>query len=107
MLVLSRKRDERIRIGNNIEIIVVEIQGGRVRLGITAPSNIPVHRAEIAEQIKNAQSTSAPVDDQQKEHEGDDESDLESSPHQQQAHESGNRRPQRLYRTANSAYALG
>ena len=48
MLVLSRRKAESIRIGNNIEIFVVEIRGGRVRLGIRAPREIPIMRSEIA-----------------------------------------------------------
>ena len=48
MLVLSRRKAEMIRIGENIEIHVVEIRGGRVRLGIRAPREIPVLRSEIA-----------------------------------------------------------
>ena len=48
MLVLSRRKAERIQIGENIEILVVEIRGGRVRLGIRAPQEIRVLRSEIA-----------------------------------------------------------
>jgi len=47
MLILSRKLDEKIIINNNIEIMVVEIEPGRVKLGINAPKEIPVHREEI------------------------------------------------------------
>jgi carbon storage regulator len=47
MLVLSRKRDEKIVIGDNIVITVVEVRGDKVRLGIEAPSDVPVHRAEV------------------------------------------------------------
>ena len=52
MLVLSRQRDESIIIGDNIEITVVDIRGDKVRLGITAPAHIPVHRKEVYEAIK-------------------------------------------------------
>lgn len=52
MLVLSRKRDEKIIIGDNIEIVVVEIRGDKVRLGISAPDEVPVHRQEVYERIK-------------------------------------------------------
>lgn len=51
MLVLSRQRDESIIIGDNIKITVVDIRGDKVRLGIQAPREIPVHRLEIAEAI--------------------------------------------------------
>ena len=47
MLVLQRKRDERIRIGRDIEVVVVKINGNTVRLGIDAPREIPVVRMEI------------------------------------------------------------
>lgn len=51
MLVLSRKVDERILIGNDISLIVVEIRGDKVRLGIDAPRHMPVHREEVAKAI--------------------------------------------------------
>ena len=49
MLVLSRKVGEEIVIGGNIRIMVVEIRGGKVRLGIDAPKDVPVDRQEIHE----------------------------------------------------------
>lgn len=52
MLVLSRQRDELIVIGNNIVITVVDICLGKVRLGISAPTEIPVHRQEVYEAIQ-------------------------------------------------------
>jgi len=52
MLVLSRQRDETIMIGDDVEITVVDIRGDKVRLGITAPSHVPVHRKEVYEAIK-------------------------------------------------------
>ena len=52
MLVLSRQRDESIVIGNDIIITIVDIRGEKVRLGITAPAHVPVHRKEIYEAIK-------------------------------------------------------
>ncbi len=52
MLVLSRQRDETIMIGDDIEITVVDIRGDKVRLGITAPTSIAVHRKEVYEAIK-------------------------------------------------------
>lgn len=51
MLVLSRKQDERILIGEDIVITVVRIGDGKVRLGIDAPRSVPIHREEIAEAI--------------------------------------------------------
>mgnify|MGYP003345196516 FL=1 len=47
MLVLSRQRDESIMIGDNIVVTIVDIRGDKVRLGINAPAEIPVHRQEI------------------------------------------------------------
>jgi carbon storage regulator len=52
MLVLSRQRDETIMIGDDIEVTVVDIRGDKVRLGITAPKEIAVHRKEVYEAIK-------------------------------------------------------
>lgn len=52
MLVLSRQRDESIMIGDNIEITIVDIRGDKVRLGIEAPTEIPVHRQEVFEAIQ-------------------------------------------------------
>lgn len=52
MLVLSRLKDETIMIGDNIEITVVDIRGDKVRLGITAPTEVPVHRKEVYEAIR-------------------------------------------------------
>ncbi|MEZ6244179.1 MAG: carbon storage regulator CsrA [Phycisphaerales bacterium] len=51
MLVLSRQRDETIMIGDDIEITVVDIRGDKVRLGITAPTRIAVHRKEVYDAI--------------------------------------------------------
>ena len=53
MLVLSRQKDQTIMIGDLIEITVVDIRGDKVRLGITAPLAIPVHRKEVYEAIQN------------------------------------------------------
>lgn len=52
MLVLSRAQDETIRIGEDISIVVVEIRGDRVRIGIVAPKSVPVHRQEVFEAIR-------------------------------------------------------
>ena len=52
MLVLSRHRDESIMIGDNIVVTIVDIRGDKVRLGIDAPQDIPVHRQEVYEAIQ-------------------------------------------------------
>lgn len=57
MLVLSRHRDEQVMIGNDIVLTIVEIRGDKVRLGIQAPANIPVHRREIFEAIQKQIAT--------------------------------------------------
>lgn len=51
MLILTRKRNERIMIGDAIEVIVVDIRGEQVQLGINAPKHVPVHRREVYEAI--------------------------------------------------------
>ena len=52
MLVLSRKKNESIVINDDITIVVVEIRGDKVRLGVEAPKEIPVHRQEVYEAIR-------------------------------------------------------
>jgi len=52
MLVLSRQKDESIMIGDEVEITIVDVRGDKVRLGITAPKSIPVHRREIYDAIQ-------------------------------------------------------
>ncbi|MCC8167046.1 MAG: carbon storage regulator CsrA, partial [Planctomycetes bacterium] len=47
MLVLSRRKDETIMIGDSVEITVVDVRGDTVRIGITAPRNVSVHRKEV------------------------------------------------------------
>ena len=56
MLVLSRQRDESIMIGDDVEIIIVDVRGDKVCLGITAPKSIPVHRREIYDAIQREKS---------------------------------------------------
>lgn len=56
MLVLSRKKQESIQIGEDVKITVVEIRGDKVRLGIDAPKNVPVHRTEVYEAIQQSQN---------------------------------------------------
>jgi carbon storage regulator len=60
MLVLSRQRDESIIIGDNIVITVVDIRGDKVRLGIDAPKEIPVHRQEVYDAIQRENMQAAP-----------------------------------------------
>ncbi len=59
MLVLSRKKNESIIINNDITIVVVEIRGDKVRLGVEAPREVPVHRREVYEAIKRAELAAA------------------------------------------------
>ncbi len=54
MLVLSRKKNESIVINNEITIVVVEIRGDKVRLGVEAPKEVPVHRQEVFEAIQRS-----------------------------------------------------
>ncbi|MBI4585799.1 MAG: carbon storage regulator CsrA [Planctomycetes bacterium] len=54
MLVLTREKEEAIMIGNQIEVKVLEIKGDRVRLGIIAPPEVPIHRMEVYLAIKKA-----------------------------------------------------
>jgi len=62
MLVLTRKVNESINIGNDIEIFVVEIKDDHVKIGIKAPKDVPVHRAEVYKSIieENSLAASAP-----------------------------------------------
>ncbi|MEK7591379.1 MAG: carbon storage regulator CsrA [Patescibacteria group bacterium] len=59
MLVLSRKRGERVMIGD-IEVTILKIQGNRVRLGISAPREIPVHRQEVYLSTQAAKDNAKP-----------------------------------------------
>jgi len=52
MLILTRKEGERVMIGDDIVITLVEMQGDRARIGIDAPRNLPIHREEVHRQIK-------------------------------------------------------
>ncbi|MDH4117536.1 MAG: carbon storage regulator CsrA [Acidimicrobiia bacterium] len=51
MLVLSRRAGESIVIGNDVVITILEVRGGQIRVGVDAPRNLAVHRAEIYEQV--------------------------------------------------------
>jgi carbon storage regulator len=59
MLVLSRQRDQVIMIGDDIEVVIVDIRGDKVRLGITAPKEVAVHRKEVYDQIKRENAAAA------------------------------------------------
>lgn len=72
MLVLSRHRDESIMIGDDVVVTIVDIRGDKVRLGIEAPTEIPVHRQEVYEAIKRENERAARL-------QPDDTQDLEKS----------------------------
>jgi len=59
MLALSRKSNESIIIGNDIEITVLEVKGEQVKIGIKAPKSIPVYREEVYQQIREANKEAA------------------------------------------------
>jgi carbon storage regulator len=61
MLVLSRKKNESIVINNDITVTVVEIRGDKVRLGIVAPKEVPVHRQEVYEAIHGSHHPEPPA----------------------------------------------
>ena len=58
MLVLSRYKDQSIYIGDDIVVTIVDVRGDRIRLGIEAPSTVPVHRQEIYEAIQRENAAS-------------------------------------------------
>ena len=64
MLVLSRNRDESIMIGDNIVVTVVDVRGDKVRLGIQAPKEIPVHRQEVYDAIARENHSASTVQPQ-------------------------------------------
>ena len=68
MLVLSRKKNESIVINNDITIVVVEIRGDKVRLGVEAPKEVPVHRREVYEAIQRGAGATGTADGSAKEH---------------------------------------
>lgn len=88
MLVLSRQRDETIMIGDDVEITVVDIRGDKVRLGISAPRSIQVHRKEVYEAIRRENEKAAGltpsdmsdvIDEDNRKRNQDDESDSDRS----------------------------
>lgn len=62
MLVLTRKVHQSIVIGNDVEVVVLEVRGEQVRLGIRAPKDVTVHRKEIFEQIQSHEGETPPDD---------------------------------------------
>lgn len=65
MLALSRKKGEALVINNNIEITILEIKGEQVKLGISAPKEVPVYRKEVYVQIQEANKEAANIDGMQ------------------------------------------
>lgn len=59
MLALSRKANESIIIGNDVEVTILEVKGDQVKIGITAPKSVPVYREEVYAQIKEANKEAA------------------------------------------------
>lgn len=59
MLALSRKKNEAIIINNNIEITILEVKGDQVKIGVTAPKEVPVYRKEVYVQIQEANKEAA------------------------------------------------
>lgn len=69
MLVLSRKKNESLLVGDTIEVVIVDIRGDKVRIGINAPVAVPVHRREVYDAIQRqggALERPAPIDWQYK-----------------------------------------
>ena len=62
MLVLSRQRDESIMIGDNIVVTIVDIRGDKVRLGVEAPKEVPVHRREVFDAIARGEPVDSGAD---------------------------------------------
>ncbi len=69
MLVLSRQKDESIIIGDDVEVTIVDVRGDKVRLGITAPKEIPVHRREVYEAIQREKKEKEEKEREEKERE--------------------------------------
>jgi len=59
MLILSRKIDEKIRIGNDITVTIIEVHGDQVKIGVEAPKNVKVFRQEVFDAIQNENKEAA------------------------------------------------
>lgn len=62
MLALSRKKNEAIIINNNVEVTILEVKGDQVKIGITAPKEVPVYRKEVYLQIQEANKEAVNVE---------------------------------------------
>lgn len=62
MLALSRKKNEAIVINNNVEVTILEVKGDQVKIGISAPKEVPIYRKEVYEQIQNANREAVSVE---------------------------------------------
>ena len=62
MLALSRKKNEAIIVNNNVEITILEVKGDQVKIGITAPKDVPIYRKEVYTQIQDANKEAVSVD---------------------------------------------
>ncbi|MCI9073133.1 MAG: carbon storage regulator CsrA [Lachnospiraceae bacterium] len=62
MLALSRKKNEAIIVNNNIEITILEVKGDQVKIGVTAPKEVPIYRKEVYVQIQEANQESVSED---------------------------------------------
>ena len=60
MLVLSRKKNESLKIGDHITITIIEIRGDKVRIGVEAPSDVPVYRREVYDAIRRIRVEESP-----------------------------------------------
>ena len=62
MLALSRKKNEALIINNNVEVTILEVKGDQVKVGITAPKEVPVYRKEVYMQIQEANKAAMDVE---------------------------------------------
>ncbi|WP_444894366.1 carbon storage regulator CsrA [Microbulbifer sp. JMSA004] len=59
MLILKRRTGEYLRIGSNVSVTVLEVKGNQVKIGISAPKSLPIHREEVYVRIKKKQKLEA------------------------------------------------